>query len=122
LHGWLDTPSEGTRRWEQVYGADLPKLQELSQEDPTLDQLVHPAMPYKLREIVWAARYEMARTVEDVLSRRTHALFLHARAAIEATPVVARVLAQELKRSDSWMKADLAAFLSIANDYVYKED
>jgi glycerol-3-phosphate dehydrogenase len=122
LHGWLDTPSEGTPGWEQVYGADLLKLQELSQEDPTLDQLLHPAMPYKLREIVWAARYEMARTVEDVLSRRTHALFLHARAAIEATPVVARVLAKELKRSASWMEADLAAFLSIANDYVYKED
>jgi glycerol-3-phosphate dehydrogenase len=122
LHGWLELPAESAPAWEQVYGADLPQLQALSQEDSTLDQFIHPLLPYKLREIVWAARYEMARTVEDMLSRRTHALFLHARAAIEAAPVVAKVLAKELQRSDAWMEADLAAFLSVANGYVYKED
>jgi glycerol-3-phosphate dehydrogenase len=40
-------------------------------------------------EVVWAARYEMARTIEDVLARRTRALFLDAAAALEAAPVVA---------------------------------
>ena len=43
---------------------------------------LHPALPYIAAEVVWAARDEMARTVEDVLARRTRALFLNARAAM----------------------------------------
>ena len=58
---------------------------------------LHPRLPFKAREVVWAARNEMARTVEDVLARRTRALFLDARAAMEAAPAVARLLAKELE-------------------------
>ena len=125
LHGWMETPTDrpldGRAEWEQVYGADLPSLQKLSEERPELNALIHPTLPYRLREVVWAARYEMARTVEDVLARRTHALFLNARAAIEAAPAVAGLLAKELKRSETWMKEDLARFLSVAEGYVFKE-
>jgi glycerol-3-phosphate dehydrogenase len=84
-----------------------------------LEKLLHPRLPYRLREIVWAARYEMARTVEDVLARRTRALFLDARAAIEAAPVVADVLAKELGRSAAWRETDLQSFLTVAQGYVY---
>lgn len=122
LHGWLDTPFAGASKWETVYGSDLPRLQELSEVNPELNQLLHPALPYRLREIVWAVRYEMARTVEDVLARRTHALFLHARAAIEAAPLVARLVAGELQRSVAWMQDDLSAFLSVAKGYLYEEE
>jgi glycerol-3-phosphate dehydrogenase len=78
-------------------------------------------LPYKRREVVWAARYEMARTVEDVLARRTHALFLNARAAMEAAPLVAKLLARELNRSNEWMVQDLAQFQKIAAGYIYEE-
>ena len=44
----------------------------------------------------FAARHEYARTVEDVLARRSRLLFLHAAAAQGAAPVVAQVLADEL--------------------------
>jgi len=121
LRGWMETPFNGMAEWEQVYGSDFPSLQRLSDERPELNELLHPMLPYRLREVIWAARYEMARTVEDVLARRTHALFLNARAAIEAAPAVASLLAKELKRPDSWMKEDLANFLSNAEGYVYKE-
>jgi len=70
---------------------------------------------------VWAARYEMARTVEDVLARRTRALFLDARAAIEAAPAVANLLAHELGHSDEWKLNDLANFLETAKGYLYTE-
>jgi glycerol-3-phosphate dehydrogenase len=63
----------------------------------------------------------MARTVEDVLARRTRALFLDARAAIEAAPVVADVLAKELARSDAWKDRDLQGFYAVAKGYVYEE-
>jgi glycerol-3-phosphate dehydrogenase len=121
LHGWMDVPIESASDWEQVYGSDLPMLQAISGENPALDQLLHPLLPYCQREVVWAARYEMARTVEDVLARRTHALFLNARAAIEAAPRVAELLARELHRSAAWMEEDLASFLSVAKGYVYEE-
>jgi glycerol-3-phosphate dehydrogenase len=63
----------------------------------------------------------MARTVEDILSRRTRALFLDARSAIEAAPGVADILAKELGRSDSWKVRDLENFQEIAKGYVYSD-
>jgi len=102
-----------------VYGADLSLIQQLSAEDPNLEKFLHPRLPYRLREVVWAARYEMARTVEDVLARRTRALFLDARAAIEAAPAVADLLAKELGRDPPWRERDLQNFLTVAQGYVY---
>jgi glycerol-3-phosphate dehydrogenase len=52
----------------------------------------------------------MARTLEDVLSRRTRSLVLDARAALEAAPDVARLMARELERGASWEEAQLEAF------------
>jgi glycerol-3-phosphate dehydrogenase len=118
LHGWTDRVA-GIAESDRVYGADLPMIQQLSTEDPSLEKLLHPRLPYRRREVVWAARYEMARTVEDVLARRTRALFLDARAAIEAAAVVAEVLANELGRTATWRDRDLQSFLTVAQDYVY---
>src|SRR5580692_2705509 len=112
LHGWTDQVA-GIAESERVYGTDLPMIQQLSKDDPALEQLLHPRLPYRFLEVVWAARYEMARTVEDVLARRTRALFLDARAAIEAAPAVAALLAKELGRSNDWRESDLQNFLSV---------
>jgi glycerol-3-phosphate dehydrogenase len=61
----------------------------------------------------------MARTVDDVLARRTRALFLHARAAREAAPAVAAILARELGRDDAWSAGQVAEFQVLAAGYVY---
>lgn len=119
LHGWTDD-SAGTAEPERVYGTDLPLIQALSDHDSALSALLHPRLPYRLREVVWAARYEMARTVEDVLARRTRALFLDARAAMEAAPAVADLLAKELGRTEAWRDNDLANFYAVAQGYVYE--
>jgi len=81
---------------------------------------LHPQLPYRKREVVWAVRYEQARTVEDVLARRTRALFLNARAAMEAAPEVSQMVARELGRDDASRERDLARFLEIARGYVYQ--
>lgn len=120
LHGWA-AGSGAAPAWERVYGSDLPMLQALSSEDAALDALLHPRLPFRLRDVVWAARYEMARTVEDVLARRTRALFMDARAAIEAAPAVANLLARELQRSEEWKAKDLAKFGELASGYIYRE-
>jgi glycerol-3-phosphate dehydrogenase len=67
--------------------------------------------------IVRAVREEMARTVDDVLSRRTRALILDARAAIEAAPDVAKVMAAELGRDERWQEEQLRAFRELARGY-----
>jgi glycerol-3-phosphate dehydrogenase len=118
LHGW--TRDVAAVESERVYGSDLPSVEKLSEQDPSLNELLHPRLPYRLREVVWAARHEMARTVEDVLARRTRALFLDARAAIEAAPRVAEVLAGELGRSAEWKARDLEDFFAVARGYVYE--
>ncbi len=66
----------------------------------------------------WFARHEMARTVEDVLARRTRLLFLNARAALEKAPQVARELAQELGRDAAWQQSQLSTFKQTAAHYL----
>jgi glycerol-3-phosphate dehydrogenase len=93
-----------------VYGSDAPAIQALTRADPALAALLHPALPYVGAEVVWAARHEMARTVEDVLARRLRALFLNARAANAMAPRVAALMANELGRDPAWQAAQVAAF------------
>jgi glycerol-3-phosphate dehydrogenase len=66
----------------------------------------------------WFARHEMARTVEDVLARRTRLLFLDARAALEKALHVARELAQELGRDEAWQNSQIAAFQKTARYFL----
>lgn len=130
LHGWVDASSSGAppenaskweRVWERVYGSDLPALEALSKQVPRLDALLHPRLPFRKREVVWAARNELARTVEDVLARRTRALFLDARAAIEAAPAAACLLAGELGKCDAWRDEQVLSFTRTAQGYIYED-
>ena len=84
---------------------------------PSLAAPLHPQLPYTGAEVVWAARHEMARTVEDVLARRTRALFLNARAAEAMAPEVARLMAGELGWDASRQAAEVAAFSALAKGY-----
>jgi glycerol-3-phosphate dehydrogenase len=75
-----------------LYGSDAIKIQALMAAEPELAHPLHPALPYTGAEVVWASLNEMARTVEDVLARRTRALFLNAKAATEMAPKVAKLM------------------------------
>jgi glycerol-3-phosphate dehydrogenase len=104
-----------------VYGADASKIRALAQSSPGLAAQLHPDLPYLAAEVVWAAREEMARSVEDVLARRTRALFLNAHAAIAMAPAVARLLAGELGRDQAWADAQLKSFLELAAQYTLQK-
>lgn len=69
-------------------------------------------------DVVRAARYELARSVEDVLARRHRALFLDAHAALSAAPAVARILAREFGRNEKWCESQCRAFGALAAGYV----
>ena len=100
-----------------MYGADAPAIEQLMRSDAALGERLHPALPYCGAEVVWAARSEMARTVEDVLARRTRALFLDARAALAMAPRVAELLAAELGRDAAWQAEQVRAFEAVARAY-----
>jgi glycerol-3-phosphate dehydrogenase len=93
-----------------MYGLEADQVRALANENPTLAAPIHADLPYIKAEIVWGVRHEMARTLEDVLSRRTRSLTLNARAALEAAPEVARLMAEELTRGAAWEEAQLEAF------------
>jgi glycerol-3-phosphate dehydrogenase len=101
-----------------VYGSDAPLIDELAVGDASLGAVLDEALPYIAAEVIWAARHEYARTVEDVLSRRTRALFLNARAAVRMAPKVAELLAKELKKDAAWQSSQLEAFSAVAKGYM----
>jgi glycerol-3-phosphate dehydrogenase len=99
------------------YGSDAPAIQALMRTEPGLAEPLAEGLPYVGAEVVWAVRYEMARTVEDVLCRRTRALFLNTRAALEAAPKVASLLARELEYDSQWESDQRVAFQQIARRF-----
>ena len=115
IHGFHESASEfGSLA---VYGSDAVEIQKLMQEDRRLAELLHPELPYVKAEVIWAVRHEMARTLEDVLARRTRALFLNARAALEMAPAVANLMAAELSWNDVTVSRQLEAFRQTARHY-----
>jgi len=116
LHGYYAAPEElGSLA---VYGSDAEAIKAIAAEDARMLEPMHSDLPYCEAEVIWAVRSEMARTVEDVLARRTRALFLNARAAIAMAPRVAEIMARELGAGAAWMEGQVAAFRAVAQGYL----
>lgn len=98
---------------DAYYGSDLPQLQAL----PGAGRMLIAGNGLTEAHVRYAARCELARTVEDVLARRNRALFLDSAAALAAAPEVARILAEELKQSPAWQQRTLADFSLMAAKY-----
>jgi len=118
IHGWRSPNAPALPEGLDVYGSDAEKVQALMKSDPSLAGLLHPKLPYPMAAVVWAVWHEQARTLEDVLSRRTRALILDARAAIEAAPDVAKLLARELGRDQAWANSQILEFTKLAEGYL----
>jgi len=103
-----------------VYGSDAKNIQDVIDEDDTFAQSAHDLLSFKLGEIVWAVRNEMAITVTDVLSRRTRSLLLNAKASVEVAPKVAEIMAEEMGKDSEWIKSQIEAYESIADNYIVK--
>ncbi|MDG2305802.1 MAG: glycerol-3-phosphate dehydrogenase/oxidase [Candidatus Binatia bacterium] len=120
LHGWMsrDDPDRPHDGHMAMYGSDAKDVYDFLATDPALAEPIHANLPYARGQVVWAARYEMARNIDDVLARRTRSLLLDAKAAIEAAPDVGRLLAGELGRDDVWVKSQVEEFQEMARGYL----
>jgi glycerol-3-phosphate dehydrogenase len=116
IHGWQEVVAAGDPL--QVYGSDAKALEQLLDENPHWREPLHPALPYSAGEVIWGVRFEGARTVEDILARRTRSLLLHARASIAMAPRVAELMARELGQDSAWQEAQVSAFTELAKGYL----
>jgi glycerol-3-phosphate dehydrogenase len=90
----------------------------LVEKNPESGELIHSSFPYIKAEIIWAVQNEMCMTVEDLLARRTRALFLDAKAAMESAPFVAALMAKEMGKDESWIKNQVDNFYLTAKNYL----
>ena len=111
FHGWTENPSPHDPL--AVYGCDATAIESMGQPAP-----IHPRLPYTAAQVIWSVHDEMARTVEDVLARRTRALLLDAAASIEAAPAVARLMAAELNRDENWIATQISSYTGLARGYL----
>jgi glycerol-3-phosphate dehydrogenase len=101
---------------EHLYGSEAATLQALPGADRWLWHDAESGRPALSEAMVrFAARHELAASVEDVLARRSRLLFLDAEEASRQAEPVAAILAEELPRFDG--AASVAAFKALAGQY-----
>ena len=116
IHGATTDP-ELARDPRAHYGSDLRSLRQLESDCPELAAPLHASLNLNKSDVIWAVRHEMARTVEDVLARRTRVLFLDSPIAQEVAGEVATLMAGELGQNDAWREQQLRDFSVTAQYY-----
>uniref|UniRef100_UPI0035644891 glycerol-3-phosphate dehydrogenase/oxidase n=1 Tax=Labilibaculum sp. TaxID=2060723 RepID=UPI0035644891 len=102
------------------YGADEEKITNLAKSETGMSEFVSKKLKVVAAQVVWAARNEMARSVEDVLSRRTRCLLLDAKESQLMAPKVAELLAKELGYDKQWEAHQVKQYKELASQYLLK--
>ena len=97
------------RRLEN-YGDQALVLLDLIREEPALGKRIVSDLPYIMAEVVYACRYEMAVTLDDVLTRRLHINFEAWGRGINVAPAVAERMAAELGWDAAEQQRQVAAY------------
>jgi glycerol-3-phosphate dehydrogenase len=92
------------------YGGEARTVLALADSDPTLREPLVAGLPYIRAEAVYAVRHEMARSVDDVLSRRTRARLLARDASSAAAADVAALIAPILGLSAAEADAQASTY------------
>lgn len=98
------------------YGSDAEQVRKKITGDNS--EWISEKLKIYAAQVNWAVEHEMARTVEDVLSRRTRALFLDAKESVRIAPTVADIMAQVLQRDEKWKEDQLIDFNELAKNYM----
>lgn len=101
-----------------VYGTEKYQLLELEEEQPALAEFLSDSLPLRKSQVIWAVRHEMARTVEDMLSRRVRGLFLDAAESFRIAPEVAKIMASEMGKDSQWIEDQLKSFDALRSVYL----
>ncbi|TCC95573.1 glycerol-3-phosphate dehydrogenase/oxidase [Pedobacter hiemivivus] len=115
IHGYLAEMGTGDL---ELYGADAGGILALIKAEPKLSEALSADFKYVKAEVVWMVRNEMARTIEDVLSRRMRLLFLDAKGALMLAPAVASIMAEEFGKDEQWINAQVESFTALVRQYL----
>lgn len=118
IHGNNFNTSNSKEDYLSTYGSDAKAIKKLEESNILYSQKIHVNFNFTVVQVIWAVRYEMARSVEDVLARRIRLLFLDAKTAIEASPFVAKIMANEFNRNEAWIEEQIEKFKKVAESYV----
>ena len=102
----------------KIYGENAYEIEKMLNENTSDKVLLDTRLPYTRAEIKWICRNEMAVTLEDMLARRTHALFLDARASMDIASDVAGIMAEELGYDTKWQKEQITEYNKLINNYL----
>ena len=116
IHGWLKHTDR--EDYLHFYGSDAIGIKKMIERHPELGEMLHDRLRIAKAQVVWAVKYEMARTVEDFLARRTRALLLDARASAEMAPEVARLMADKLRKDEAWQHEQVAQYRQLVEGYI----
>ncbi|MFE6102119.1 glycerol-3-phosphate dehydrogenase/oxidase [Streptomyces laurentii] len=94
------------------FGTEARFVGDLIQDDPSLAEPVVAGLPYTRAEVVYAARAELARSVDDVLSRRTRARLFARDASVAAAEAVGAILGHELNLTEAEAARSVADYLA----------
>jgi glycerol-3-phosphate dehydrogenase len=118
IHGSLEKVN-----WDDpfyFYGSDALQIQQ--RINGTANTWISESLKIHEMQVRWAVEKEMARTVEDVLSRRTRALLLNAKESIRICPVVANIMAKSLGRDQQWIDNEIMEYTKLAQQYILKQN
>jgi glycerol-3-phosphate dehydrogenase len=116
IHGYANDMN-----WQDpfyFYGSDAQLLRQ--QINGTANEWLSNELKIHRQQVIWAVQHEMARTVEDVLSRRTRALLLDARESRRIAPEVASIMATALGKDKQWENEQVASFNQLVEQYILK--
>jgi glycerol-3-phosphate dehydrogenase len=102
----------------RIYGNGESEIKIMIQENPGLGMLINPGLPYTRAEIIWICRNEMPINIEDILARRTRALFLNAQASSEMAYEVAALMAEEFNYDLKWQENQVESYRQLVKIYI----
>ena len=103
------------------YGSDAVLIKKLMSEDKQLAKTIYDDPPVYAAEVYFAVKYEMARTIEDFLSRRTRLLLLDAKGSLAAASKTAKLMAKYLGKNKKWQKTQTAEYSRLAEGYIVQQ-
>lgn len=118
IHGYVEQVNWSDPLY--FYGSDADQIKK--QMNGSAGQWISESLRIHKMQVRWAVEHEMARTVEDVLSRRTRSLFLDAAESIRLAPVVANLMAEALNKDQEWVNQQVEEFTQLAQQYILKQN
>lgn len=120
IHGYRETTDFD--HYLYVYGSDLEKVEALIRSSEENGRQLHPRFGFRVGQVVWAVREEMALHVEDVLSRRIRALFLDAGPRGKWPVPWRRLWRASWVARGEWIESETRSFQSLCDGYVLQRE